>query len=149
MTATYALTGNNRAAFNVGSYDRSAPLILDPVLNYSTYLGGSSDDGGFAIAVDGSGNAFIAGQTKSADFPHPAGTLGGVSVAPTPNSGTSFVAELDPTGTKLLSSTFLAGSSAPIQFDQASGIADDTPAKASLPELPFPSTFPPPSNSPT
>jgi hypothetical protein len=147
IAATYALTGNNRAAFNVGSYDRSAPLILDPVLNYSTYLGGSSDDGGFAIAVDGSGNAFIAGQTKSADFPHPAGTLGGVSVAPTPNSGTSFVAELDATGTKLLYSTYLAGSSAPSQFEQAFGIAVDTSGKVYVTGVTFATNFPTTSNA--
>src|SRR5260370_1283797 len=108
IAATYTLTGNDRAAFNVGSYDRSEPLILDPVLNYSTYLGGSAGEFGFAIAVDGTGNAFIAGQTFSTNFPHPAGTLGGVSAAPSPNNGASFVAELNPAGTQLLYSTYLA-----------------------------------------
>jgi hypothetical protein len=147
IAATYTLTGNDRAAFNVGSYDRSQPLILDPVLNYSTYLGGSSDDGGFAIAVDGSGNAFIAGQTKSADFPHPAGTLGGVSASPTPNNGASFVAELDPTGTKLLYSTYLAGSSAPSQFEQAFGIAVDTSGKVYVTGVTFATNFPTTSNA--
>ena len=108
IAGRYVFTGDHRVTFAVGSYDLREPLILDPVLNYSSYLGGSSDDVGYGIAVDASGNAFIAGQTLSTDFPP--GTNGAVSLIPTPtNSGAAFVAELDPTGTQLLYSTYLAG----------------------------------------
>jgi hypothetical protein len=55
--------------FEVAAYDTSAPLIIDPVLSYSTYLGGSGSDQGFGIAVDTSGNAYITGSTVSIDFP--------------------------------------------------------------------------------
>lgn len=67
--------GNSKheVAFDVASYDRSLPLVIDPVMDYSTYLGGTDLDQGFAVAVDTSGNAYITGKTASTDFP-PAGT---------------------------------------------------------------------------
>ncbi len=139
IAATYTLTGNNRAAFNVGSYDRSQPLILDPVLNYSTYLGGSAGDVGFAIAVDGSGNAFIAGETFSTDFPP--GTKVYSSTSPSPNNGASFVAELNPAGTQLLYSTYLAGTNSN-QFESANGIAVDSGGKIYVTGGTFSNNFP-------
>jgi len=137
----YAIDRNHRVTFAIGSYDSSEPLILDPVLNYSTYLGGSAGEFGFAIAVDGTGNAFIAGQTFSTDFPHPAGTLGGVSVAPSPNNGASFVAELNPAGTQLLYSTYLAGTNSN-QFESANGIAVDSGGKIYVTGGTFATNFP-------
>src|ERR1700740_2883118 len=53
----------------VAAYDTSKPLIIDPVLSYSTYLGGSDYDQGYGIAVDGSGNAYVSGYTASTNFP--------------------------------------------------------------------------------
>ena len=55
IAGNYTVDGLHRVSFSVPSYDRSAPLILDPILNYATYLGGTADDSGYAIAVDGSG----------------------------------------------------------------------------------------------
>lgn len=56
--------------FRLGSYDKDRPLIIDPVLNYSTYLGGSHDEhGSGGIAIDGSGNAYIIADTFSTNFP--------------------------------------------------------------------------------
>ncbi len=55
--------------FVVASYDKGHPLVIDPTLVYSTYLGGSSFDNGEGIAIDTSGNAYIAGDTVSTDFP--------------------------------------------------------------------------------
>ncbi len=65
----YVLKDENRVGFDVAAYDARQPLIIDPVLSYSTYLGGSGDDLGFGIAVDGDGNAYVTGQTSSIDFP--------------------------------------------------------------------------------
>gem|GEM_PF-3369585 len=55
--------------FQVGDYDPTRPLVIDPVLAYSTYLGGSDYDMGKGIAVDGAGNAYVTGRTWSDDFP--------------------------------------------------------------------------------
>ncbi len=141
IAGRYALVGDHRVTFAVANYDRSEPLVLDPVLNYSTYLGGSAGDIGFAIAVDGLGNAFIAGETFSTDFPRPAGTLGGVSAAPSPNNGASFVAEVNPAGTQLLYSTYLAGTNSN-QFESANSIAVDSGGKIYVTGGTFSTDFP-------
>ena len=126
IAGNYIIDGLHRVTFSVPSYDRIAPLILDPVLDYATYLGGTADDTGYAIAVDGSGDSFIAGQTLSTDFP--AGVNGAVIAAPAANLGASFVAELDPTGAKLLYSTYLAGSTTN-GAESAFGVAVDPSGK--------------------
>jgi hypothetical protein len=74
VEARYVLKRGKQVSISVGSYDASKPLIIDPVLIYSTYLGGSGDvDEGLAIAVDSSENAYVTGVTNSPDFPtvHP------------------------------------------------------------------------------
>ena len=86
--------------FEIASYDTNKPLIIDPVLVYSTYFGGNDQDTPYGIAVDSSGNAYVAGTTASTDFPtaNPLqGTLRGDYEA--------FVAKLNATGSALLSST--------------------------------------------
>jgi hypothetical protein len=65
----WALVGADRAGFEVGRYDTARTLVIDPVLDYSTFLGGNSVDVGHAIAVDGSGSAYVTGSTYSTDFP--------------------------------------------------------------------------------
>ncbi len=144
IASGYAIASNHCVAFAVGSYDRSEPLIIDPVLNYSTYLGGSSSDFGFAIAVDTAGDAFVAGQTLSTDFP--AGTHGAVITPPTTNSGATFVAELNPAGTQLLYSTYLAGTTTNAG-DTAFGIAVDSAGKAYVTGETFATNFPTTSNA--
>lgn len=58
----------NSYGFNIGPYDTSQPLIIDPCLSFSTFIGGSDDDKAFSVAVDIDGNAYIAGHTHSSDF---------------------------------------------------------------------------------
>jgi hypothetical protein len=66
--------GGRSYGFKVGLYDPARPLILDPeFIVYSGFLGGSGDDTGAAIAVDGLGNAYVTGTTFSADFPRTVG----------------------------------------------------------------------------
>src|SRR5260370_35472629 len=66
----YTLDGNGLVGFEVANYDRTIPLVIDPVLLYSTYLGGSGDDRGNGIALDSAGNTYVTGATTSTNFPH-------------------------------------------------------------------------------
>ena len=102
--------------FMAGNYDKSHPLIIDPLLNYSTYLGGVGTDVSTGIAVDGSGNAYITGYTTSTDFP----TQNPYQAAPN-GSYDVFVAKLSLDGSSLNYSTYLGGSST----EQGTGIAVD------------------------
>src|SRR5579862_7295673 len=88
-------------------------LILLPLLtsaaslNYATYLGGSGDDLGAAVALDSSGNIVVAGYTRSSDFPT---TPGAYQTAVNGSTYAGFVEKLDPTGTHLVFATYLSAS---------------------------------------
>jgi len=119
--------------FGLGSYDPSRPLVIDPVLSYSTYLGGTGDDQANLIALDSASNAYITGRTASTDFPTTAGldsTLGG------PQDG--FVTKLNPTGTALVYSTYIGGSSS----DDGEGITVDGSSNAYVTGITSSSDFP-------
>src|SRR5439155_18660217 len=128
VTAEYVLLDQDQVTFQVGPYDVREPLVIDPVLSYSTYLGGSGADTARAIAVDTAGNMYVAGTTSSIDFPtanaltpnSPAQTLC------TPNrffDGCSyvFVSKVTADGSTLLYSSFMGG----FGTDVAKGIAVD------------------------
>jgi hypothetical protein len=126
IAGKFVIAADHRVRFAVANYDRSQPLILDPILNYSTYLGGSGDDGAFGIALDSAGDAFVAGLTTSIDFP--AGANAGIGTNPNPNAGASFVAELNPSGTQLLYTSYLVGTTT-TGFDGATSVAVDSTGK--------------------
>ncbi|HUO04815.1 MAG TPA: SBBP repeat-containing protein [Candidatus Binataceae bacterium] len=102
----YAMRKGNSVGFIVAAYDRSKPLIIDPVLAYSTFLGGDDFDSGNAIAVNSAGNAFVAGETDSDNFP----TTPGAFDTTQPDFRSAFVTELNPSGSALVYSTYLGGS---------------------------------------
>ncbi|WP_254563497.1 SBBP repeat-containing protein [Oscillatoria sp. HE19RPO] len=105
ISGGYRLLGDGLVGFEIGDYDPNYTLVIDPVLEYSSYLGGSQSDRGFDVALDQAGNIYIAGITQSANFP----TVGGIQ---SDNAGESdvFVTKLDPTGTTTLFSTYFGGS---------------------------------------
>ena len=117
----YSLNSNGRVSFKISHYDKSKPLIIDPMLSYSTFLGGTGDDSGNGIAVDSSGNAYIAGTTASVNFP----TQSPIS-ASLAGSTDAFVAKLNPSGSALVYSTYLGGN----QLDQGTAIAVDSSGDA-------------------
>jgi hypothetical protein len=105
VAGTYVLEGN-RVGFSVGAYDRTRPLVIDPQIDYSTYLGGSGEDfGEIHPSVDGSGHAFICGATSSTDFPVTSGAF-----QPTLSGGDDgFITEMNGDGSGVVFSTFLGG----------------------------------------
>ncbi len=118
IAGSYVLLGKQEVGFKVATYEPSQRLVIDPVLSYSTYLGGSSGDIGRALAVDLQGNVYVAGGTGSSDFPTKNAldsTLGG---------GDAFVTKFNPNASataSLVYSTYLGGSSS----DDGNGIATD------------------------
>src|SRR6266699_4715299 len=101
----YLIKNDGEVGFAVAMYDRRRTLVIDPVLAYATYLGGSSDDDGSGVAVDSAGNAYITGTTVSTDFP----TVN--AIQPTFHGGRDvFVTKINADGTALGYSTYLGGS---------------------------------------
>ena len=103
VDARYRVRGKS-VGFALGSYDRSKPLIIDPVLDWSTYLGGSDVDLSYSVAVDSSGNAYVTGTAGSTDFP-----------TVNPIQGTKaydwdvMVAKINAAGTAIVYSTYIGG----------------------------------------
>ncbi|HSS19548.1 MAG TPA: SBBP repeat-containing protein [Pyrinomonadaceae bacterium] len=132
IAANYKLDGNN-VRIEVGAYDRRLPLIIDPTLAYSTFLGGTSLDQGTAIAVDSQGNAYLTGVTQSTDFPTASALQGAKDAV-----GDAFVAKLNPAGTALVYSTYLGGNG----DDAGNGIAVDSQGNAYVTGLTGSGSFP-------
>ncbi len=121
VAGSYVVQGD-QVGFAVGDYDPRYPLVIDPELSYSTYLGGATADEAAAdIAVDAAGSAYITGITSSSDFP---------TVSPfqaTLNSDNdAFITKLAPDGRSLVYSTYLGGEG----FDEGTGIAVDATGNA-------------------
>ncbi len=121
VSGGYVFQANNDIRFSLAAYDKTKPLVVDPVLVYATYLGGNDIDVGYGIAVDSSGNAYVTGQTLSTNFP-PANPF---RIA---NGGgyDAFVTKLNVSGSALIYSTYLGGSA----FDFGQGIAVDSSGNA-------------------
>jgi hypothetical protein len=120
VSGGYQILDNGQAAFRLADYDRRSSLVVDPTVEFTTFLSGNSQDYGVAVTVDPQGNAYVTGQTLSTNFPDNVGT----TVAKTcPNMicpAYIFVTELSPAGA-VLNSTLIGGS----DVDLVSGIAVD------------------------
>jgi hypothetical protein len=118
----YVKRTDGRIGFAVGSYDTTQPLVIDPVLLYSTYLGGTGiDNAATAIAVDQSGNAYITGKTLSSDFP-----MQHAEQATSGGGYDAFITKIDPSGSALVYSTYIGG----LGNDYGAGIAVDASGQA-------------------
>jgi len=120
ISGGYKILDAHTVAFAVGDYNHSLPLVIDPILSYSTYFGGSADDIAWAVAVDTNGFLYVAGQTLSANL----GTVGAFQTNYAGGSyiGDAFVAKFGYTDTNLIYCTYLGGS----QDDLASALAVDS-----------------------
>ncbi len=140
----FILDHRNRIRFRLGPYDRTLPLVIDPVLSYSTFLGGSDMDYANGIAVDASGNAYVTGYTASVDFPVVSGAQSSPGGGACSEDGTAtpcfdaFVSKLNPTGTALVYSTYLGGS----DEDYGAGIAIDSSGHAYVAGYTYSTNFP-------
>ena len=132
IQVSYNLIGKNEVTFSLASYDTRKPLIIDPVLSYSTYLGGSNIDAANGIAVAPDGTAFIAGGTFSSDFPT------AHTIYPYAADEDAFVAKISADGSTLLYSTYLGGAN----DDVANAIAVDAAGEAFVTGTTFSPTFP-------
>jgi uncharacterized protein (TIGR03437 family) len=140
VSGAYVLTGEHRVGFQVGDYDARKPLVIDPVLVYSTYLGGSGGEFASGMAVDPTGSAYLTGFTTSTDFPtaNPArGTPGGGSCGngPCPDA---FVAKLNLEGNALVYATYLGGNN----IELGGSLAVDSAGQAYVIGLTGSSNFP-------
>ncbi len=95
VEGSFVLRGANRAGFAIGSYDHARELVIDPILTFSTYFGGSGDELSTSVAVDSAFDIYIAGSTTSPNLP----TIAGVSFQPTLATGATqnvYVAKITP-----------------------------------------------------
>jgi uncharacterized protein (TIGR03437 family) len=143
IACRYQLRGGS-VGFVLGKYDRTRPLTIDPVLSFSTFLGGIGADSANSVAVDGSGNIYVAGTTNSANFPISKGAL-----QPAPAGGTCgtldrapcadvFITKFTSDGSTLLFSTYLGG----IGQNSVTGMAIDKSGNVYLAGIPGNSDFP-------
>jgi hypothetical protein len=134
VETNYVVRNGKQVGFAVASYDKTSPLVIDPVVPfYSTYLGGTNNDYGFAIAADANGDAYITGATESLNFP----VAGCLQCA---NAGLYdvFVTELKPGGVALIYSTYLGGKGNDLGYGIAVDGAGDTYVTGSTTSKNFP-----------
>ncbi len=112
----YKIQNSTRVSFALGQYDKTLPLVIDPVLVYGTFLGGLADDQAVGIAVDSDGSAYVAGSTQSTNFPLASQN------GPMPSGQSLFVAKLDVSGSSLVYADYIGGTS----YNQAAAMALDT-----------------------
>lgn len=121
VTGHYVFLDNGSVGFSVGEYDPLLPLVIDPVLVYSSYLGGAGADQAQAVAVDSSGCAYVTGTTASLNFP--------IANAPQPLNGGGndvFVTKLSASGSQFVYSTYLGGQ----DYDAGMAITVDANGRA-------------------
>jgi len=133
LKGRFTLDAQNHVRFALGPYDPTQPLVIDPSLTYSTYLGGAGDQAK-GIAVDASGNAYVTGTTLSTSFPV-ANPLQSTNKS---KSGTAFVSKLNATGSALVYSTYLGGSVS----EQGNAVALDSSGDAYMTGSTCSSDFP-------
>ncbi len=114
VAGRFVLDGR-RVGFAIGRYDKTKPLVIDPTLAYSSYLGGDGEDPGFGIAVDPAGNVYVTGVSNSLspgtvpfDLKDPWGPEGAICCGGG-DTGRAFVTKMNPTGTALIFSTYIGG----------------------------------------
>jgi len=128
----FALAGET-VSFEIGSYDASRPLVIDPAIAYSTLLGGGGADAANAVAVDAAGAVYVAGLTESTNFP-----VAGPARNFNAGGDDVFIAKFNASGSGLVYCTYLGGSGQ----DIAAAIAVDSTGAAYVAGSTTSSNFP-------
>jgi PKD domain/Beta-propeller repeat len=116
VPVSFRIRGTDRISIELGHHDSTVPVVIDPILTYSTYLGGSEDDSGVSVAALPNGGAVVAGTTTSSAFP----TAGGSVAAPNGTASDVFVTQLNSVG-ELVSTAYYGGHG----IDEAVGVGVD------------------------
>lgn len=111
----FVLRNDREVGFEVGAYDHTRPLVIDPVLQYSTFLGGTANDFGWGIDVDNDGNVYLAGLTGSTTFP----TTGGAYDTIHNGSSDGYALKMNSAGNALVWATYIGGTAADAVWDLA------------------------------
>ncbi len=135
IAGRYVMVGKQTVGFDVGEYDSTRALIIDPVLTYSTYLGGSGSDYPHGVAVDSSGNAYITGETDSTNFP-----LAGPIQWQNAGESDAFVTKLNAAGTAIIYSTYIGGNAFDTGYSIDVGAGGDAYIMGSTTSQYFPTT---------
>ncbi len=106
VESSYTLAGSSYG-FTLGSFNRARPLVIDPGLAYSTFLGGAGGDQGLGAAVDAGGSVYVSGATDSTDFPITAGSFDSSRDGDGSDSG--FITKLAGGGPAIAYSTYFGG----------------------------------------
>ena len=104
VAAGYRISGRREVSIDLAGYDRTKPLVVDPIIDLSTFLGGSGQETGYAVTVDTTGNIYIVGQTSSLNFPAKSAYDNSIN-----GTSDAFIVKINPTGTSVLFSTYLGG----------------------------------------
>lgn len=131
----FVIDSRGGVGFALGAYDRERPLVIDPILLYSTFFGGRSSEIAYDIAVDKDGNAYIIGDTASLDLP----VVNPIQPAKPGGFDTdAFVMKLDRTGTTVAYATYLGGENT----DRGASIAIDAAGAVYVAGYTFSTRFP-------
>jgi hypothetical protein len=133
VSGNYVLLGGNEVGFEIGAYDYTRALIIDPTLAYASYLGGSGDDYGHAVAIDSSGCAYVVGETGSVNFP-----THGPEQSSLAGASNVFVTKWNAAGTGLAYATYIGGSDRDVALD----VTVDTAGNAYLTGFTYSGNFP-------
>jgi len=140
VSGGFRLRNRDTVSFEIGGYDRRYPLIIDPVLSYSALLGGSGTDAAFDLALDGSGNIYVVGETISPNLPVTPNAFQTTYKGGLPGAqGDAFVAKFDNSGSNLVYLTYLGGSG----DDVALRVAVDSDGAAYITGVTDSTNFPP------
>lgn len=121
IACNYVLKGSGAVGFALASFDAAKPLVIDPTIVLTQYIGGSAADNILGSATDSAGNIYVVGSTSSTDFP----VTGGIQKT-LPGTSDCFITKLSPGGASVIYSTYLGGSAA----DAALGVAVDSAGNA-------------------